>query len=161
MDPAAHAPALAPDTTAQAPAVAPQVPVAPPVAPAAPIDAVAAERARCAGIQAAALPGFGALATLAVSKGWPVEDFTAAQTASATAVEAARTEAAGTAFRDSLPAPIAGGGGADPQPQDVESKAKAEWAASAEIRAEFGTEGALVAFRRAEAAGKVRSIKRA
>jgi capsid assembly protease len=153
MTTAADAPAPAPDPVA--PAIELQAAAAPP-----PVDLVAAERSRCAAIQTAAQPGFGALAALAIDKGWPLEDFTAAQAASASAVEGARAEAAGTAFRDSLPAPLAGGGSDADQPQDVESKAKAEWSSSAAIRAEFGTEGALVAYRRAEADGKVRAIPR-
>ena len=121
---------------------------------------MAQERARCAAIQAAAQPSFAALAALAVSAGWPVEQFTEAQAASAQAVENARIEGAAGAFRDSLPAPIAGGGGEAPQPQAGPDAWKAEYAASADLRAEFGAEGAYVAYRQAEADGKIRPIKK-
>jgi ClpP class serine protease len=155
MDPMPDAPAPAPETTAQttAPAVTQPIPV-----PAA--DAVAAERARCAAIQGAMQPGFAALAALAVSGGWPVEQFTQAQAASAEAVAQARTEAAGATFRDSLPPPVAGGGGATDAPADPVEKAKADFAASADLRAEFGAEGAYVAYVQAVAAGKVRQIRK-
>lgn len=145
------APAPAPETTTQA---------NPPAPPAPAVDPVAQERARCAAIQAAAQPGFTALAALAVSAGWPVEQFTQAQAASAEAVENARIEGAGNAFRQSLPAPIAGAGAAAEAPVDPIEKAKADFAASAELRAEFGTEGAYVAYVQAEAAGKVRQIRK-
>lgn len=149
----AEAPAPAPEATSSQPAVTAAAPPAPPA-----VDPVAAERARCAAIQSAAQPGFGQLAALAVSAGWPVDQFTAAQAASAAAVENARTEAAGTSFRATLPAPIDGGGGGDAGPDTVETRAKAEWAGSEAIRREFGTEGALVAYRLAEASGKVRPL---
>lgn len=153
-----------PEAAADAP-VAPVEPIAAPVVAAAPApppvaDPVALERARCAAIQAAALPGFGALAALAVASGWPASDFTAAQAASAEAVENARTEAAGATFRESLPAPVAGGGGGDPEPQDIEAKARADFAADANLRREFGHADTFVAFRVAEAAGKVRVLSK-
>lgn len=145
---------IAPDTTAAAPAAAPETSA--PRAALRASDPVAAERARCAAIQSAALPGFAKLAALAVSDGWPVDRFTAAQDASAAAVASARTEAAGNSFRDSLPAPVAGGGGGDEVPADPEAKARAEFAASPALRAEFRTEGAYVAYQQAVSAGKVR-----
>ena len=154
MDPMPDAPAPAPETAAQttAPAV---IPPHPPT-----VDPVAAERARCAAIQAAMQPGFAALAALAVSGGWPVEQFTQAQDASAEAVAQARTEAAGATFRDSLPPPVAGGGGATDAPADPIAKAKADFVASRALQAEFGTEGIYVAYVQAEAAGKVRQIRK-
>lgn len=160
--PAPDAPAPVPEITAEAAApviTAPPVAEAPaPVPPAPSIDPVAAERARCSGIQSAARPEFAALAALAVSAGWPLDQFTAAQDASASAVDAARTQATAGAFRDSLPAPIAGGGGGEAAPTDPAERARAEFAASPALRAEFGTEGRYVAYCQAVAAGKVRNI---
>jgi capsid assembly protease len=152
MDTMPDAPAPAPENTAS------QTPPTPPTPPA--VDPVGAERARCAAIQGAMKPGFSELAALAVSAGWPVEQFTQAQTASAAAVEAARLEGASGSFRDSLPAPLAGGGGGADTPADPVEKAKADFAASADLRAEFGTEGAYVAYVQAVAAGKVRQIRK-
>jgi ClpP class serine protease len=140
------APAPAPENTEPAPA------------PVAAIDPVAVERTRCAAIQTATLPGFAKLAALAVSAGWPVEQFANAQAASADAVENARIEGAGAAFRDSLPAPVAGAGGADEAPTDPIQKARADFAGSEALRAEFGAEGAYVAYVQAVAAGKVRVL---
>jgi ClpP class serine protease len=154
MDPMPDAPAPAPETTAQAVIQPPATP------PPQPVDPVTAERARCAAIQGAMKPGFAALAALAVSGGWPVEQFTQAQDASAEAVAQARTEAAGATFRDSLPPPVAGGGGATDAPADQIAKAKADFAASADLRAEFGTEGIYLAYVQAEAAGKVRPMRK-
>lgn len=124
------------------------------------VDPVVAERARCAGIQTAMKPGFSALAALAVSAGWPVEQFTQAQAASAEAVENARIEGAGAAFRESLPAPVAGNGAAPEAPQAGPDKWKADYAASDALKREFGSEGNYVAFRRAEADGKIRPIRK-
>ena len=154
-----EAPASTPETTAEASAP-PSAPIAEAAASPAtpPADPVAVERTRCAAIQSAAGPGFGALATLAVSSGWPVEQFTAAQAASQSAVDAARTQATAGAFRDSLPAPIAGGGAAGDLPADPGERARLEFAADPKLRAEFGTEGRYVAYVQAVAAGKVRII---
>lgn len=123
-------------------------------------DPVAAERARCAAIQSAMQPGFALLAALAVTAGWPVEQFTAAQAASAEAVENARIEGAGASFRQSLPAPVDGGGAAPPAPQAGEDAWKAEYAASDALRREFASESAYLSFKRAEAAGKVRILSK-
>ncbi len=168
MDPMPTAPAPAPENaTAEAPAAAPDSTAQGALAPvqtsfglAAELNLVAAERARCTAIQAAALPGFARLAALAVEGGWPVEQFTQAQAASAEAVESARIEGAGAAFRDSLPAPIAGGGGEAPQPQAGPDKWKADFAASTDLQKEFGNEGNYVAYRQAEAEGKVHPLRR-
>ena len=166
MKTAADTPAAAPEPTiAEALAAAVQLAAVQPAAPvtlAAPaIDPVAAERARCAAIQSAALPGYSKLAALAVSGGWPVEQFTQAQAASAEAVNAARTEAAGETFRGSLPAAIAGGGGEiEGDAQDPDTKWKKEFAASEALRAEFGSEGAYVHYKRVEASGKLRVISK-
>lgn len=127
------------------------------LAEAASADPVAAERARTAAILAAAKPGFAALSTLAITAGWPVEQFEQAQAASETAVAAARAEAAGNAFRDSLPTPA---GPAAPAATSGPDKWKAEFAASEALQAEFRTEGAYVGFKQAEADGKVRTLKR-
>lgn len=155
MDPIQpDAPAPAPETTNQANA---PMPPAPAVQAA---DAVAQERARCAAIQSAIKPGFTALAALAVSAGWPVEQFTAAQAASDEAVENARLEAAGVAFRKSLPAPVNGDGGEAPAPQAGPDKWRADYAASEALQAEFGTENAYVAYRQAEADGKIRKLQK-
>lgn len=151
--PTAPASAAAPAPTPAAAAPAPQ--------PEADANPVVAERARCAAINAAAKPGQQALATLAIDEGWSVETFNRAQAANETAVTQARTEAAAGGFRDSLPTPLADAGGADNQADEPEAKWKNEFATDAKLRAEFGTEGAYVAYRLAEAAGKVRSIKRA
>lgn len=152
MTASADAPAPAPEI------VAAETPVAPVVAPiVAPADPVATERARCSAIHAAMKPGFTALAAMAVENGWPAEQFASAQAASADAVENARREGAGAGFRDSLPAPIAGGGGGEPPaPTDPVEKAKAEFAASADLKAEFGTESKYLAYCQAMADGKVR-----
>ena len=140
---------------------APSAPVAAAApAPAPAPDPVALERARCAGIQAAALPEFMPLAALAVASGWPVDQFTAAQAASTGAVEAARASASATAFRESLPAPVAGNGAADEAPADPEARARADWTADAKLRAEFPEVETFVAFRKAEAAGKVRVLSK-
>lgn len=156
------APAPAPETTAQqpvAPAPAPVVVAEAPAPAPAPADLVVAERARSASILAAQQPGFGALAQLAIAGGWPLDQFTAAQAASAQAVATARTEAAGAAFRESLPAPVAREGEQQPeQPATPEAKWEAEFAASADLQAEFPAASTYVAFKRAEAAGKVRRI---
>jgi ClpP class serine protease len=154
MDTMPDAPAPAPETTANHEA-APRAAL-----PAQALDPVAQERARCAAIQAALQPGFTALAALAVSAGWPVEQFTQAQAASAEAVENARIEGAGASFRESLPAPVAGGGGAAAEPTDPEAKARADFAASADLRAEFGTEAIYLAYVQAEASGKVRQLRK-
>lgn len=122
---------------------------------------VATERARTSAILGAAQPEFQALARVAIDGGWTVEQFTAAQAASSSAVEAARTQATAGAFRDSLPAPVAGTGAADDAPADPVQRWKNEFAADDKLRAEFGTEGAYVAYRQAEADGKVRVLKRA
>lgn len=159
------APAPAPETTAQQPQapapVAAPAPAAEVPQPQAAQDPVIAERARCAAIQAAAKPGQQALASLAVEEGWSVETFTKAQAATHSAVESARAEGAGGAFRDSLPKPVAGDPGADPAPAEGEEKWKSDFASDAKLRAEFGQESTYLAFKAAEAAGKVRSIKRA
>lgn len=152
------------EATASAPQ-APATPVAAPVAAVAPTpapapDPVALERARCAGIQAAALPEFMPLAALAVASGWPVDQFTAAQAASSGAVETARTAASAAAFRESLPAPVAGNGAADEAPADPEARARADWSGDAKLRAEFQDVETFVAFRKAEAAGKVRVLSK-
>lgn len=148
MEPMPDAPAPAPETTTS------QTPPAPA------IDPVAAERARCAAIQGAAQPGFTQLAALAVSAGWPVDQFAQAQAASAFAVEAARLDGAAGSFRDSLPERLAGGGGGDAAPADPVAKAKAAYAASAELQAEFGTEAIYLAYVQAEATGKVRQLRK-
>lgn len=124
------------------------------------VNPVVAERTRCAAIQAAAKSGFAKLAALAVSAGWPVEQFTQAQAASAEAVESARIEAAGAAFRESLPAPAQGGGAAPEAPKARPDAWKAEYTASDALKAEFGSEGAYVAYRQAEADGKIRKLQK-
>lgn len=155
----ADAPAPAPETPTTAAAQPPVAPAPAPVAtPAPPADPVAAERTRCAGIHAAMLPGFAKLAAMAVEAGWPVAQFTAAQAASADAVETARRDGAGASFRESLPAPLAGGGGAPDAPTDPVEKAKADFAASDALKAEFGNEGRYLAYLQAVSDGKVRVI---
>jgi ClpP class serine protease len=146
-------PAPAPEVTAAA------VPPAAPTAPA--LDPVAAERARTSAILAAAQPEFSALAQAAIAGGWPLEQFTTAQAASAQAVATARTQATGAAFRDSLPAAVAREGDQQPEaPATPEAKWEAEFAASAELQAEFPAASTYVAFKRAEADGKVRRLAR-
>lgn len=138
-----------------APATAPEIIAADSViAETPPVDPVVAERARSAAILAAAKPEFSALAALAVASGWSADQFVAAQAASAGAVATARAEAATGVFRDSLPAPIAAGGGADETPIGP----AAEFAASAALKAEFSTEGKYLAYCQAVADGKVRNI---
>ncbi len=147
------APAAAPEIIAAAPGIV----AALPVDPVDPVDPLVAERARSAAILAAVKPEFSALAALAVAGGWSANQFVAAQAASACAVATARADAATGAFRDSLPAPIAAGGGADKTPLDP----AAEFSASAALKAEFSTEGKYLAYCQAVADGKVRNIKRA
>ena len=138
-----------------APATAPEIIAADSViAETPPVDPVVVERARSAAILAAAKPEFSALAALAVASGWSADQFVAAQAASAGAVATARAEAATGVFRDSLPAPIAAGGGADETPIGP----AAEFAASAALKAEFSTEGKYLAYCQAVADGKVRNI---
>jgi len=159
-------PTMSDPASSPVPALAPETPIAANPAPApviaapAPVDPVVAERARSAAILAAAHPEFAALASLAVANGWPVDQFTAAQNASASAVANARTQATAGAFRDSLPAPIAGGGGAPDAPTDPLAKASAEFAASDALQREFGTESRYLAYCQAVAAGKVRVISK-
>jgi len=43
-------------------------------------------------------------------------------------------------------------------PTDIEAQARSDWQRDPAIRAEFGEEKVYVAFRRAEAAGKVRIL---
>lgn len=152
-----------PIAAAAAPVAQPEPPT-PPVAavqPPAALDGVAVERARCAAIQAAMQPGFAALASLAVTEGWSAEVFAQAQTASAGAVDTARREGAGASFRASLPDPLKPSGDAvDPATLPPAERAKAEFAADAKLKAEFGSEGAYVAYVEAVAAGKVRAIGR-
>lgn len=141
--------------------VAAPAPIAAPVAPAAQapvqIDPVLAERSRAAGIQAAALPEFQALATLALQEGWSVEVFTRAQDASTQAVTAATTAVRAQAFQSSMPAPLPHGG-VEQSAMTPEERAEADWTQKPELRAEFGNKDAFLAFRRAEAAGKVRVL---
>lgn len=144
------APAPVPDTTTIA-AAAPQDAAPQP-------DPVQAERARTQAILAAAKPEFTALAQVAVAEGWPVDLFARAQEASASAVASARTAAEAAAFRDSLPQPVANAGPA--APDDPQARWKAEYAASADLQREFGGESTYLAFKQAEAAGKVRSLPR-
>lgn len=145
-------------TAEQAATPAPAVPSVaateqPPVA----LDAVQQERARAAGIQAAARPEFHALATLALQEGWSVDAFTRAQDASAQAVTAATTAVRAQAFQASMPAAVPHGD-IDPSTMTAEQRADADWAQKPELRAEFGDKAAFLAFRRAEAAGKVRVL---
>jgi capsid assembly protease len=145
---------------ADAPAPAPENETQAAASEAPRIDYVAAERARASAIMAAAQPEFAALAALAVAQGWPLEQFSAAQQASSTAVETARTQATAGAFRDSLPAPLAGNPGAEIPAAEGPDKWRHDFTASADLQAEFRTEGAYVAFRQAEADGKVRPLKK-
>lgn len=123
-------------------------------------DPVVVERARCAAIQAAARPGFAALAGLAVSEGWSPETFAKAQDSSAEAVASAARGAQAQGFAASFPAPVAGGGGEHAEAGTLEDKAKARFAADAKLQAEFGTVERYAAFVKAEAEGKVRVISR-
>ena len=117
-------------------------------------DTGPSERIRAAAIMTATLPGFQALAALAIANGWSFEVFTAAQDASGPAVTAAVVAAQGAAFRESLPAPVGSGNG-DPQPDTPQAK----WASDPALRAEFGDDfGRYTAFIDAEAAGKVRRL---
>lgn len=138
---------------------APSPPVAPaPVA----LDAVTAERARCASIQAAALPAFSALAAQAVEEGWEAATFIRAQANAQKAVDDARKTDTLAAFRGSLPAPAAADTAAaadvDVTKLPPAERAKAEWDADPAIRAEFGEVANYAAYLAAVAAGKVRSI---
>lgn len=138
------------------------VPVSP--APSA-ADGVAAERARCAAIQAAALPSFSALAAQAVEEGWEAASFIRAQANAQKAVDDARKADTLAAFRGSLPAPAAADTAAS---ADVDvtklppaERAKAEWDANPAIRAEFGQVENYAAYLQAVADGKVRPINTA
>ncbi len=156
-DPAQQpAPAPAPQPVATAPEPAPQPAQLSPSA----ADAVAAERARAAAIQAATLPAFAELSALAMSEGWPADQFIRAQAAAGKAVDTARREGALGTLRETLPQPVPAGG-ADPVDTSKlppEERAKAEWETSEAIRAEFKTLGAYSAYLKAEADGKIRRI---
>lgn len=150
--PAAQVPAEPVAAAQPAPAPAPAAPVA--------LDGIAAERARCAAIQAAAQPAFARLAAQAVADGWPADQFIRAQAAAGDAVEAARKEGALGTFRGTLEPPVNAGGDHD-QPADPEAKAKADFASDAKLRAEFGnSESRYLAYVRANAAGNIRVISK-
>lgn len=145
-----------------APAAPPPLAASEPTAPAATttVDAVAAERSRCAAIQAAALPHFSALTAQAVEEGWTAAAFIRAQDNATKGAEASRRQDAGNAFRASLPAPAAADhttdAAVDVTKLPPEERAKAEFAADPKLAAEFDNDvGNYAAFLKAQAAGKV------
>lgn len=134
------------------------------------VDAVTAERQRASQIQASVQPGYQALAVLATERGWTVQDFQIAQAAAIEGATAAAVSRPMTPASARLPpaatfAPpvtASNDGTAAPAPApEGEAKWKAEWSASAALQAEFRTEAAYIAYKRASAAELVREYRRA
>ena len=129
----------------------------PPVPPPQAEAAVAAERTRCAAILAAAKPGQIALAQIAVAQGWTADVFGQAQAAA----EASAAATAQAAYAASFPPPVATGPAPTAAPATEAERLRAEWDGSQALQAEFGGSfDAFTAFRRAEAAGRVRVLSR-
>jgi len=153
------------EQTANPAAEAPQAEALLPLASGAMIgfaDAGQTERARALSIINAAGPEAHALAVTAIETGMSLDQFQKIKASNAADIERATARVQAAAFRESIPAPVSAVESVDTAPTDPVEKAKAEWAANATVRAEFGNdEGAFLAFRRAEAAGKVRILSRA
>ena len=125
----------------------------------------ATERARILAIQDASLPGFESVASAAIEAGHSAETFALAQ--------AKAQKAAGPAFLAALrsdeaalptirpdAAPAAKAEGID-RSLPLDDQIKAEWAASAGVRDEFmGNFASYSAFREAEAAGRVKILRK-
>jgi len=125
-------------------------------------DAGQTERARALAIISAAGPDAHALAVTAIETGMSLEQFQKIKASNAADVERAAARGRVEAFRGSLPAPVAAGETPEAVPLDPEEKAKADWAGSPSLRAEFGdNQAAFLSFRKAERSGKVRILARA
>lgn len=125
-----------------------------------------AERARIAGIEAAALPGHEAI--IKAHKDDPSKSPADAAMAVLNAEKAVRAGQLAALDKDekqvkvgSEPANPAPASTSAAKPEGLEGEAawKAEFAGSKDLQAEFGTEAAYVALRRAEANGRVKRLK--
>jgi hypothetical protein len=125
-----------------------------------------AERARIAGIEAAALPGHEAI--IKAHKDDPSKSPADAAMAVLNAEKAVRAGQLAALDKDekqvkvgSEPANPAPASTSAAKPEGLEGEAawKVEFAGSKSLQAEFGTEAAYVALRRAEANGRVKRLK--
>lgn len=127
--------------------------------------AVKLERERISGIDAKTLPGHEKLAAECKSDGTTVEAFavkqidaektTREQRLAAIKKDGKTTEAAAVATETGDKTVV------DESALPIEERAKAEFEREPAIRKEFGTLPPYVAYRKAEAAGRVRNIRRA
>lgn len=125
----------------------------------------ATERARILAIQDASLPGFESVASAAIEAGHSAETFAFAQAKAQKAAGPAylaalrSDEAALPVIRpDAAPAPKAEG---IDRTLPLEDQIKAEWAGSPSVRDEFmGNFASYSAFREAEAAGRVKILRK-
>lgn len=130
-------------------------------------EGASAERARIQAVEGQLIPGHEALInTLKFDGKSSAGDAALAINA---AERAARTAAAAALAADApTPAPIVPAAPVAPvvsdedaSPEAVESKAKAAWDKDANVRAEFGNFGTYLAYARATAAGRVRTLSKA
>ncbi|MEC9434488.1 MAG: S49 family peptidase [Pseudomonadota bacterium] len=124
-------------------------------------EGATAERARLAAIDEAAMPGHDDLVAAAKADPKATAGDLALQIVKAEKAKGgdhlASREAADRESRVQ-PAPTAGAKSAPSG--DVEATARAEWEASADLQAEFPNVGAYVAFKKAEAKGRVRLVSK-
>jgi hypothetical protein len=127
--------------------------------------AVAAERSRITSLDAIALPGFEQMVADAKASGDSAGDLAVKMIGvikSEGRLDAVAALTKASAVVPALPAATSqtGGTAATGEPALAgEAKWKADYAGSAALQAEFGSEGAYVALMRAEAAGKVKVLR--
>lgn len=127
--------------------------------------AVKAERARVLGIAAAAFPGQEKLALSLIEKGASLGDAALAFNADHKAKGAkvmANLEADEASVKGLRSEPANGAEAPKNPLAGLQGEAlwKAEFSGSADLQAEFGSEGAFLAFKRAEANGRVRILNK-
>ena len=127
-------------------------------------EAAAAERARIQAVEAQALPGHEALIAALKFDG-KTSGAEAAVAILAAERKARGTAAAALAAEAPQPVPQLAAAALDPKPaaedesQPIEERAKAAWDATPALRSEFGTLTAYTAWRKADAAGRIRQLR--